>query len=39
MEETNLINLGTEKVADLYNLVAQYGAAFASRFSRRLPSG
>ena len=29
MEETNLINLGTEKVADLYNLVAQYGAAFA----------
>lgn len=29
MEETNLINLGTEKAADLYNLVAQYGAAFA----------
>ncbi|SEC18003.1 mechanosensitive ion channel family protein [Pseudomonas anguilliseptica] len=29
MEETNLINLGTEKVADLYNLVAQYGAVFA----------
>lgn len=29
MDETTIVNIGTEKVAALYNLVAQYGAAFA----------
>ena len=29
MDETTIVNIGTEKVTALYNLVAQYGAAFA----------
>jgi small conductance mechanosensitive channel len=29
MDETTIVNLGTEKVTALYNLVSQYGAAFA----------
>lgn len=29
MDETTIVNIGTEKVAALYNLVTQYGAAFA----------
>jgi small conductance mechanosensitive channel len=29
MDETTIVNIGTEKVTALYNLVSQYGAAFA----------